>query len=202
MDCRLVAFFSPETPRSCDRWNLASPGFGWRSLAASRFRALAGAPRRQPVPAPVLEAGEATSPLPDQSSVVANPDAHRGAQVLQRARGGPAFLHQGHRQDERVGHLRMALSSTCQKRLRPMSTQLSSVIIARTGEVPEAQQSPIGQSDHQGRDLGAERAGRPLAACERNTIVLLREASRLTPPPHRGEPVGSSVLLGIHLGRR
>ena len=109
MDCRLVAFFSPETPRSCDRWNLASPGFGWRSLAASRFRALAGAPRRQPVPAPVLEAGEATSPLPDQSSVVANPDAHRGAQVLQRARGGPAFLHQGHRQDERVAHLRMAL---------------------------------------------------------------------------------------------
>src|SRR5664280_3153504 len=79
---------------------------GWPPAGSGLSPARLGGSPFQP---PVLEAGEVTSPLPDQSSVVATPDAHRGAQVLQRARGGPAFLHQGHRQDERVAHLRMAL---------------------------------------------------------------------------------------------
>src|SRR5664280_2489728 len=111
MDCRSLAFFSPGdiTELRPIEPSLAPPnlrGEVWQPPGSGLPPARLGGSPFQP---PVLEAGEATSSLPDQSSVVANPDAHRGAQVLQRARGGPAFLHQGNRQDERVAHLRMAL---------------------------------------------------------------------------------------------
>src|SRR5665811_546620 len=79
---------------------------GWPPEGSGLSPACLGSSPFQP---PVLEAGEATSPLPDQASVVANPDTHHGAQVLQRAGGGPAFLDQGHWQDERVGHVRIPL---------------------------------------------------------------------------------------------
>jgi hypothetical protein len=84
----------------------------------------------------VLEAGEATSLLPDESSVVANPDAYRGAQVLQRAGAALRSSTKGTGRTSASAICAWPSSSTCQKRLRPMSTQLSSVIIARTGWFP------------------------------------------------------------------